>query len=343
MGGERALGVFATALVVAALATPVMRRLAVRVGMLDHPADRKVHAAAVPVLGGLALYLAVVGSLLIAPRTDALAQLAAILIGATWVSFWGLWDDRRGLGAATKLAVQLTAALVTLLAGVRVELPVPMWANVALTLLWTIGITNAINLLDNMDGLASGVTAVAAGWFLVLAAMNGQVLVSSLAAAVLGACAGFLVYNFNPASIFMGDSGSLFLGFVLAGLGVKLRFPANVPWVTWMVPVLVLGVAVFDTTLVVVSRLRRGKNPLTTPGKDHVSHRLVARGWTTREAVLLIYLAGCCCGGVAIFASSAGPLAAYAVLGMTALGGLAALVWFECARPSPPASPGGNR
>ena len=343
MPADGTLKVFATALAVAALATPVMRRLAVRLGMLDHPAERKVHAAAVPVLGGLALYLGVVVSLLIAPRSDALVQLAAIVVGATWVSFWGLWDDRRGLGAGAKLLVQLTAALATLAAGVRVELPVPLWANVALTLLWTIGITNAVNLLDNMDGLASGVAAVAAAWFLVLAAMNGQVLVSSLAAAVLGACIGFLIYNFNPASIFMGDSGSLFLGFVLAGVGIKLRFPANVPWVTWMVPVLVLLVAVFDTTLVVVSRLRRGKNPLTTPGRDHLSHRLVARGRTPREAVLLIYVVGSCSGGVAVFVSRAGATAAYAALALVALAGLAALVALERSPAAPPDRAGGSR
>ena len=110
-----------------------------------------------------------------------------------------------------------------------------------------------------------------------MAAMSGQYLVGALSAALLGACLGFLIYNFNPASIFMGDTGSLFLGFLLAALGIKLRFPAN-PFVTWMVPVLVLGVPIFDTTLVTISRLRRGVNPLTTPGKDHLSHRLVKRG-----------------------------------------------------------------
>ncbi len=161
-----------------------------------------------------------------------------------------------------------------------------------LTLLWVVGLTNALNLLDNMDGLSGGVGAVAAAFFLLLAALSGQYLVGAMAAAILGACLGFLLYNFNPASIFMGDTGSLFLGFVLAALGIKMRFPTREPWVTWMIPLLVLAVPLLDTTLVFVSRLRRGQNPLTTPGKDHLSHRLVNAGWSRREAVLLLYLTG---------------------------------------------------
>jgi UDP-GlcNAc:undecaprenyl-phosphate GlcNAc-1-phosphate transferase len=180
-----------------------------------------------------------------------------------------------------------------------------------------------------MDGLSSGVGAVAAACFLLMAAMNDQYLVSGLAAGVLGACLGFLVYNFNPATIFMGDSGSLFLGFVLAALGIKLRFPANTNWVTWMVPVLVLGVPVFDTTLVMVSRLRRGTNPFTTPGKDHVSHRLARLGWTEREVVLLLYLTGCALGAVATFVSLASPGEAYTIMIAVILFAVAAISWLE--------------
>ena len=162
-----------------------------------------------------------------------------------------------------------------------------------------------------------------------MAAMNGQFLVGGLAAAVLGACLGFLIHNFNPAGIFMGDSGSLFLGFLMAVLGIKLRFPTNVNWVTWMVPVLVLGVPVFDTTLVFISRLRRRKNPFTTPGKDHVSHRLTRIGWTRREVVLLLYLAGCALGGIATFVSLAAPLGAYLIIAAVIVFALGAIVRLE--------------
>jgi UDP-GlcNAc:undecaprenyl-phosphate GlcNAc-1-phosphate transferase len=146
---------------------------------------------------------------------------------------------------------------------------------------------------------------------------------------VLGACLGFLIYNFNPARIFMGDSGSLFIGFLMAALGIKLRFPTNVAWVTWMVPVLVLGVPLFDTSLVVLSRLRRRRNPFTTPGTDHLSHRLVLLGWSRREVALLLYLAGCILGALAMFASLASPLEAYAILAGVLLLSVAAMWWLE--------------
>jgi UDP-GlcNAc:undecaprenyl-phosphate GlcNAc-1-phosphate transferase len=182
-----------------------------------------------------------------------------------------------------------------------------------------------MNLLDNMDGLSGGVAAVAAIYFLLLAAMNDQYLVGALSAALVGASLGFLVYNFNPASIFMGDAGSLFLGFMLAAVGIKLRFPDGVQIVTWMVPVLILGLPLFDTTLVVISRLRRSLNPLTTPGKDHVSHRLVAMGYTRREAVLICYLICAGLGIVALFITQASIVEGYVVGGVVALGALAGL------------------
>jgi UDP-GlcNAc:undecaprenyl-phosphate/decaprenyl-phosphate GlcNAc-1-phosphate transferase len=182
-----------------------------------------------------------------------------------------------------------------------------------------------MNLLDNMDGLSGGVGAIAATFFLLLAAMNDQYLVGALAAALIGACLGFLRYNFNPASIFMGDAGSLFLGFVLAATAIKLRFPEGLEIVTWMVPVLLLGLPLFDTTLVIVSRLRRGINPLTTPGKDHVSHRLVAMGYTRREAVLICYLICAALGVTALFITQASLVEGYVVGGIAAAVGLAAL------------------
>jgi UDP-GlcNAc:undecaprenyl-phosphate GlcNAc-1-phosphate transferase len=149
--------------------------------------------------------------------------------------------------------------------------------------------------------------------------------VGALSAAVLGACIGFLIYNFNPASIFMGDSGALFLGFMLAAIGIKLRFPDNVTFVTWMIPPLVLGVPLFDTALVMLSRLRRGLNPLTTPGKDHVSHRLVAMNMTQREAVLTLYLVAGALGMIAIFVTQASVLEGYIAGGIVVMAALYAL------------------
>ena len=313
----------------AVLATPAIRRAALGLGMVDRPAERKLHSKPVPLLGGVAIYGAVIGSLVLFPDSKELVQLTGIVLGASWISFWGLWDDRFGLPPIVKLLAQVVAGVILIAVGVQVSLPVPDWVNIALTLLWVVGITNAFNLLDNMDGLSSGVAAVAAAWIMLMAAMNGQFLVGGLAAAVLGACLGFLIHNFNPAVIFMGDSGSLFLGFLMAVLGIKLRFPANVNWVTWMVPILVLCVPVFDTTLVFISRLRRRKNPFTTPGKDHVSHRLTRIGWTRREVVLLLYLAGCALGGIATFVSLAAPLGAYFIIAAVIVLALGAIVRLE--------------
>jgi UDP-GlcNAc:undecaprenyl-phosphate GlcNAc-1-phosphate transferase len=258
-----------------------------------------------------------------------LQQLIGIMLGGAFVSLLGALDDRWGMSPLVKLIGQFLAAGIVIATGLTVQLFPVVWINLGLTAFWIVGITNAFNLLDNMDGLSSGVAAIAAAFFTLLGALSDQYYVSALSAAVLGATLGFLIYNFNPASIFMGDSGSLFIGFVLAAIGIKLRFPANVNFVTWMAPVLVLGVPLFDTALVVVSRLRRGLNPLTTPGQDHTSHRLVAAGFTTREAVMLHYLAGGAFGVLAIFVTQASVFEGYIAGGAAALVSLAALLRLE--------------
>lgn len=296
-----------SAFFVAAGATPVMRRVAYRMGIVALPAARKVHTRPMPLMGGVAIYLAFIISLLLLGNRAYVREVVGIFAGATLCSFVGLWDDRSALRPRTKLFVQAMAAGILILSGVAVQLPWLGVLNIAVTVIWVVGITNAMNLLDNMDGLCGGVAMIAAAFFLLLAAMNGQYLVGALVAAALGACFGFLMYNFNPASVFMGDSGALFLGFVLAAVGIKLRFPALSPDVSWMIPIVVLGLPVLDTSLVTISRLRRGLNPLTTPGRDHLSHRLVARGMSAREAVLVLYLICGACGVMAMFLTQASP------------------------------------
>jgi UDP-GlcNAc:undecaprenyl-phosphate GlcNAc-1-phosphate transferase len=315
-----------SALVVAAGATPVARRVAGQFGFIDQPAPRKVHLAPMPRMGGVAIYLAFIAALLLFGRQFYVRQLVGIFLGATLVSGIGLWDDRHNLGARTKLAGQLVGAAILITSGVQVQMFGVPGLDVLLTAVWVAGITNAMNFLDNMDGLSGGLAAIAAAHFLLLAAMSGQYLVGILAAGLLGACLGFLIYNVNPASIFLGDSGALFLGFMLAAVGIKLRFPSNVTFVTWMVPVLVC-----------ISRLRRGLNPLSTPGKDHTSHRLVGLGFTPREAVLVLYLVAGACGLVAIFVTQASIVEGYVVGGLAALAGLAALIWLETDRRTRPA------
>ncbi len=321
--------IFASALLFAIGGTPVARRVALSLGIIDQPSARKVHRSPVPLLGGLALYGAFVAALLLFGEQFYVGQLIGILLGATWVSFLGVWDDWRGMRPALKLAGQAVGALILIATGVQVEFLHNPVLNAAVTIIWVVGITNALNLLDNMDGLSGGVAAVAAASFGLLAADNGQVLVGAMSLALLGAALGFLIYNFNPASIFMGDGGSLFLGFLLAAVGIKLRFLGRSDEITWMVPVLVLGVPIFDTTLVVVSRLRRHLNPLTTPGRDHLSHRLVKLGLSHRRAVLAIYLIGMVLGVLAFVVQYSSFAVAYSILALALLSGGLALWQLE--------------
>ncbi len=301
-----------SALVLAVGGTPAVRWMALKLGVIDKPAVRKIHAAPVPLLGGVAIYGAFIVALFLFGDRRYVNEVVGIFVGASLVSLMGAIDDSRGLGAYVKLGGQLIAAGILVLSGVQVQLG-PAWLNVAITLLWVVGITNAMNLLDNMDGLSGGIAMIAAIFFTLLAALSNQYLVGALAATLAGASAGFLFYNWNPAYIFMGDAGSLFLGFLLAAVAIKLRFPSNSVTVTWMIPLLVLAVPIFDTSLVFISRLRRGQNPLTTPGKDHISHRLAFLTGSRREAVLICYLLAGAVGLTAVFVAEANLLEAILV------------------------------
>lgn len=281
--------IFFSALLLAVGGTPIASRVATALGLVDQPSARKIHLKPVPLLGGVAIYLAFIAALLLFSDAFYVHQVIGILLGATWVSFLGIWDDWRALRPLIKLGGQVLGVAILIATGVQVEFLRNPALNIAITVLWVLGITNAVNFLDNMDGLSGGVAAIATAWFLILGLQNGQFLVAPFAAALLGASLGFLVYNFNPARIFMGDAGSLFLGFTLAAVAIKVRFPSHPDTITWMIPILVLGVPVLDMTLVTVSRLRRRVNPWTTAGKDHLSHRLAGRGLSRTQAVLAIY------------------------------------------------------
>ena len=318
---------FFGALVIAIAVTPVSKWLAPHVGVIARPRARDIHTQPVPKLGGLAILLGVLVMALVLGRRLEFQQFAAIVVAATLMSFMGLVDDRFNLNAYVKLVAQVGAAVMVYLFGVRVMMFSNPLLDALLTVVWIVGITNAMNMLDNMDGLLAGISAVISAFFLVLAVINGQYLVGLLSAAVLGACIGFLAWNLNPASVFMGDSGSMFLGFMLACVAIKLRFLGQSPAVSWLVPVIVMGLPIFDMTLVTLSRLRRGKNPLTSPGKDHASHRIANHGFNRREAVMILYLACGALGIIAIIASVANVLANVIIAGaLLALG--AYLLWF---------------
>jgi UDP-GlcNAc:undecaprenyl-phosphate GlcNAc-1-phosphate transferase len=322
------LAVFLIALMTTLVSIPWVRRVAVALDFVDAPTQRKAHRTPTPLLGGAAIFIGAMLGTFIIYRGDPEPTVTGALLATSVVALTGLLDDYRPLPAWAKLGGQFLGFLILVYFGIRVRLPLPEPLDYAITFLWIVGITNAINFLDNMDGLSAGVAAVIASFILLLALMNGQFLVGALAAALLGACVGFLRYNFPPARIFMGDVGSLFLGFSLAMMGIQLRFPENSNFVTWMAPVFIFGLPIFDMTLVVVSRLRRGLSP-NTPGKDHTSHRLVGLGFSSREAVLILYLFSGILGMMGMFITQATIIGGYTVGAAAALLGVGAIAWLE--------------
>ncbi len=306
---------FSVALFASLALTIPVRALAIRVGMVDLPGPRKVHVAPIPLLGGLAIYAGVVLAILFVMGGPARAQSEGILAGATLVAAVGILDDRGWLHHQIKLFVAMpVAALILLASGIHAQVfsvllggRVGDVLDAALTVVWVVGITAAFSILDHMDGLCAGVAAMASIFFAMLAHLNGQALVTPLAAAVLGASTGFLRWNFKPAKIFMGDGGAMFLGFLMATLGLKLRLNHSSPAGAWILPFLILVVPVFDTALVTISRARRGLLPFATPGKDHAAHRLSNLGLGQRGAVLALYLLGAAGGGAALLLSYLSP------------------------------------
>lgn len=336
---------FAAALVASLSLTPAIRRLALRLGILDRPGPRKVHRTPIPLLGGLAIYTGAVLAIILFIDSNARVQVVGILAGSTLLVIVGLFDDLGFLHHQFKLLVAMpVAALFLLAAGIRATVFSSLFspallllgssaflhlADSALTVFWVVGITAACSILDHMDGLLAGETAIASAFFLLLATLSGQILVGTLAAALLGAALGFLCWNFNPAKIFMGDGGAMFLGFLLATLGLKLRIPTLPPATSWMIPVLILAVPIFDTTLVTISRLRRGLIPFASPGKDHTTHRLANLGLGPRGAVLVLYAGGILFGLLALLVPRLSIWGSLLLLGLVLLVALLALVALE--------------
>ncbi|HLV00308.1 MAG TPA: MraY family glycosyltransferase [Acidobacteriota bacterium] len=310
--------VFLIAAAVAFLLTAVVRKIAFKLDFLDQPDPRKIHRTPTPLLGGLSLFAASLVAVswsfdrVIGHDPRALREVIGILSGGFLLLIVGLLDDRGRLHSQFKLVVAMPlSALFLVLGGLRVS----TWPGVSLfqnsvqlyeltslllTIAWVVGFTAAFSIFDHMDGLSSGVAAIAAAFFLLFATLNGQYLVGTLSAAILGASLGFLVWNFNPARIFMGDAGAMFLGFMMATLAMKLDFLHIAGRPSWLIPILILGIPLLDACLVSISRLRRGLNPLKSPGKDHTAHRLVRLGFHPRAAVMLMYFAAIVLGATSV-------------------------------------------
>jgi UDP-GlcNAc:undecaprenyl-phosphate GlcNAc-1-phosphate transferase len=329
---------FTVALCTSLVITVPVRQLAVRVGMVDRPGPRKIHLEPIPLLGGIAIYAAVMLGVLVSHSGEALSQILGILAGATLLLLVGILDDRGLLHHQIKLFLAMPlAGLIVLAAGIRAQvfctfLPgrFGFTADAALTIFWVTGITASFSILDYMDGVCAGVAAIASLFFAVLAMLSGQAPVTTLAAAVMGAALGFLGWNFSPAKIFMGDGGAMLLGFLVATLALKLHVNDGSRSAIWLAPVLVLAVPILDTTLVSVSRLRRGLVPFTSPGKDHTGHRLANSGLGTRGAVLVMYALGISFGLLAILSTrlNSGQMERFAAIVMAGLLGAVGLL--EC-------------
>jgi UDP-GlcNAc:undecaprenyl-phosphate/decaprenyl-phosphate GlcNAc-1-phosphate transferase len=311
------LGIFLGSLFLSLLLTPLALRLALRRQIMDEPGGHKGHTSPVPYLGGTAIVTAFAVAVgigaLVRPPESGRAELLVLLGLAVGLAVVGLIDDLRNLSPWLRLGVQFAAAIGVAITGAGVAITPWEPVNLAATVIWIVGITNAFNLLDNMDGLSAGVASIASAWFFVIAAANGQFLVAGLAIGLAGCALGFLRHNFHPARIYMGDAGSLFLGFMLSVIGLRLRFDAPME-VTFLVPILVLGVAIFDTTLVTVTRLLHRRSPLSG-GRDHTSHRLVFIGIPVPATVALIYLGAVSVGWLALVLSQLDRDSGYLLMG----------------------------
>jgi UDP-GlcNAc:undecaprenyl-phosphate GlcNAc-1-phosphate transferase len=298
----------AVALAATLVLTPLVRRASEGLGLTDRPGARKVHTkelsrlGGVAIAGGFAVAIAVqyFGELFL-PWNHVLLnggpELAGTFAGLAVILGVGLVDDIVGTRPAVKFTGQLVAAAIPIAAGLRIEFVGNPFGGglveigllgIPLTLLWIVGFANVINLIDGLDGLAAGIAAIAAMSFLVLAAEMNQLVAATLAAVLIGACLGFLRYNFNPASIIMGDSGAMFLGFALATMSLH-GVMKSVAAITLVVPLLIVGVPVMDAGSAIIRRARHGR-PIHEADNGHVHHRLLHRGFNQRQTVLFIYV-----------------------------------------------------
>ncbi|QDP41602.1 glycosyltransferase family 4 protein [Radiobacillus deserti] len=282
------------ALLASLLLTKPVKQLAIKIGAMDIPDHRKIHKNPTPRLGGLAIFFGVVAGLLyLRPEMN---SFLAICIGSLIIIATGILDDKYQLKPLMKMGGQLTATIILIYSGLIIEkITLPFFGlvhlsptfSVIITILWVVGITNAINLIDGLDGLASGVTTIALVSIMVMAILDGQIAVVGLCAILIGSNLGFLYHNFHPAKIYMGDTGSMFLGFTVAVISILGLFK-NVTLFSFILPIIVLAVPIFDTLFAIVRRWYNGEN-IMMPDKHHIHYQLLNAGFSHRATVLMIY------------------------------------------------------
>ena len=315
--------------VVSLLLTPVVKALSFKIGAVDVPKDnRRMHDHPIPRLGGLAIFMGFAFAVLLMVPLDGPRK--GMLLGAVIIVILGIFDDIYALPAKLKFVVQIAAALVAVLAGNRIEvLSNPNifssdpfwelgWLSFPITVIWIVAITNAVNLIDGLDGLACGVSTISA-----VALLVSELDVAVIMGALAGACIGFLPYNFNPAKIFMGDTGATFLGFIMATMSVQGMFKMyNI--ISFVVPFLMLGLPIFDVCFAVVRRISKGQSPMS-PDRSHVHHKLIDMGMSQKQAVGTLYVISAILGLSAVVLTASGALKAMVVLIALALA--AVIAW----------------
>ncbi|MBP1081411.1 UDP-GlcNAc:undecaprenyl-phosphate GlcNAc-1-phosphate transferase [Bacillus capparidis] len=310
MSYERIIFAFFVSLLTVIIITPFIKRFAIKIGAVDRPDKRKVHSKLMPRMGGLAIFIGVAAGAVAMGLFE--SSIRTISIGAVIIIILGMLDDKFNLSAKVKFAVQTLVACMIASSGLTMDFfSVPFftdrlelgWLAFPVTVIWIVGITNSINLIDGLDGLAAGISVIGLSTIAVMALTADKILILSISALVIASTLGFLFYNFHPAKIFMGDTGSLFLGYMISVLSL-LGLYKSVTLFSIVVPVIILGVPIFDTSFAIIRRLLN-KQPISSPDKSHIHHRLMAYGLSHRMTVIAIYLIGVIFSLSAILLSSA--------------------------------------
>ena len=312
------------AAVVSFLSTPLVKALAYKVGAIDVPKDnRRMHKVPIPRLGGLAIFIAFLLSVLVFADID--KQIRGILLGSVMIVVLGVMDDIMALKALPKLIVQILAAGVAVYHGCVIQfLSNPNvfsartymdlgWLSYPITIIWIVAITNAVNFIDGLDGLAVGVSAISTASLIVIALLVKEVNIAMVLCALFGACLGFIPYNLNPAKIFMGDTGATFLGYIMATLSITGLFKMYAI-ISFAVPFLILGVPIFDICFAFLRRIAKGQNPMVAD-RGHVHHRLIDMGFSQKQAVAICYMLTAILGLAAVVLTSSGALKALILIG----------------------------
>lgn len=343
------LAALLTAGILTLIATPVVRRLAFQVGAVDIPRDnRRMHSHPIPRMGGLAIFFGfILSALLFMPHTP---QLRGMLLGGVVIVILGVFDDIYDLPAKLKFVVQILAALIAISSGncithlsnPNIFSSNPIWSlgilSVPITIFWIVGITNAVNLIDGLDGLACGVSTISSLTMMVIALTLMDAPAAILMAALSGACIGFLPFNLNPAKIFMGDTGSTFLGFILAVASIQGLFKLYTI-ISFAVPFLMLGLPIFDTCFAIFRRVSTGQSPMS-PDRKHIHHRLIDMGFSQKQAVSVLYLISAILGLSAVVLTREGIIKAIIFfLALVIAAMVAGKLFIDRSTQSPPPSP----